>query len=228
MLRIVTSGDGSAVWDRILRAWRAGDDATLIVAGPLVRHRVLVKEVAEHGTLLGSAVDTMERLWRDVGSRAGVPAPLDDVELRAAVVDALRDPSIPPRLAVVADRLGDTDRLVAHLKHLDDWVQDDYPATTPIEAAVADLRQLLAERGVVSRARFRVLTASAAGDVAYDRTLHVAPPSTIRPTTGMFLSALACHADVNLYLAVLPAELDALLAQLGIDREAGEADGTLD
>ena len=228
MLRIVTSVDGSTVWDHILRAWRADDDATLIVAGPLVRHRVLVKEVAERGTLLGSAVDTMERLWRDVGSRAGVPAPLDDVQLRAAVVDALRDPSIPPRLAVVADRLSDTDRLVSHLKHLDDWVQDDYPATTPIEAAIADLRQLLAERGVVSRARFRVLAASAAGDVAYGRALHVAPPSAIRPTTGMFLSALACHADVNLYLAVLPADLDALLAQLGIDRQTGEADGTLE
>ncbi len=228
MLRIVYSEHGSAAWDTALESWRADEGSKLIVAGPLVRHRVLVREVTERGTLLGGVVDTMERLWRDVGSRAEVPPPLDDVELRAAVVDALRDPSIPPRLAVIADRTGDVDRLVAHLKHLDDWVQDDYPAQTPIEGGIADLHRVLADRGVVSRARFRVLAAEAAAEVAYGQSLHVAPPSSIRPTTGMFLRALAEHTDVTLYLAVLATDLEPLLAQLGINLQAGEADGTIE
>jgi len=216
MLRIVTSEHGGATWDNLLENWRADPGSKLIVAGPLVRHRVLVREVAERGTLLGGVVDTMERLWRDVGSRAEVPAPLDDVELRSAVVDALGDDSIPPALAAVATRHQDVDRLVAHLKHLDDWVQDDYPAQTPIEGAIADLRQVLADRGIVSRARFRVLASRAAADVAYGEALHVAPPSAIRPTTGMFLAALAARTDVTLYLAVRDDDTGTLLAQLGI------------
>ncbi|MBM3635469.1 MAG: PD-(D/E)XK nuclease family protein [Actinobacteria bacterium] len=228
MLRIVHSVNGSAAWDAALDGWRADDGSKLIVAGPLARHRVLVREVSERGTLLGGVVDTQERLWRDVGSRAEVPAPLDDVELRAAVVDALRDPSIPPRLAAVANHAGDIDRLVAHLKHLDDWVHDDYPAQTPIEGGIADLRQLLADRGVVSRARFRVLAAQAAVGVAYGQGLHVVPPSAIRPTTGMFLQALARGTNVTLYLAVLPADLEPLLAQLGVDMQAGQADGSIE
>jgi hypothetical protein len=217
MLHVVTSEHGGTLWDTALSAWRADHQSKLVVAGPLVRHRVLVREVADRGTLLGGVVDTMERLWRDVGSRAEVPAPHDDVELRAQVVSALRDPSTPPRLAAIADRQGDVDRLVAHLKHLDDWVQGDYPAQTPIEAGIADLRALLAERGVVSRARFRVLAADAASGVAYGQPLHVAPPSAIRPTTGQFLMALAQQAPITLYLTVSQAELPLLLSQLGID-----------
>ena len=220
MLRVISSPHGHAAWDTALANWRSDADSKLIVAGPLVRHRVLVREVTDRGTLLGGVVDTMERLWRDVGSRAEVPAPLDDVELRAAVVDALRDPGIPPQLAAIADRHADVDRLVAHLKHLDDWVQDHYPAQTPIEGAIADLRALLAERGVVSRARYRVLTAHAAAEVAYGQALHVAPPSAIRPSTGRFLTALSQHADITLYLSVLDADRDALLGQLGIDPSA--------
>jgi len=222
MLSVVHSPHGESLWDTALTNWRTDDTSTLIVAGPLVRHRVLVREVTERGTLLGGVVDTMERLWRDVGSRAEVPPPLDDVELRAAVVDALGDPSTPPRLAAIASRQADVDRLVAHLKHLDDWVQGDYPAQTPIEAGIADLRALLADRAVVSRARFRVLTAGAAAGVAYGQALHITPPSAIRPTTGQFLTALAAHTDITLYLSVNTAGLDALLTQLGLDPAAVE------
>ena len=222
MLRIVTSVDGKAVWDRMLRAWRADDGAKLIVAGPLVRHRVLVKEVTGRGTLLGGVVDTMERLWRDVGGRAEIPAPLDDLEMHAALTQALGDPGIPPLLSAIAARPGDVDHLLRHLKHLDDWVQDDYPARTPMEAGIADLRALLDERGAASRARYRVLTARAARATAYGQPLHVAPPAAIRPTTGHLLTGLAEHSEVTLYLAVGPDALDPLLAQLGINSAQAE------
>jgi len=217
VLTVVHSPNGAAVWDRALSAWRADATAKLIVSGPLVRHRVLAAEVARRGTLLGGTVDTMERLWRDVGSRAEIPPPLDDVELRAQVVDALADDSIPPRLAAVAERQGDVDRLVAHLKDLDDRVADDYPAQTPIEGGIADLRQVLADRGVVSRARFRVLTARAAHGMAYGQPLLIAPPSAIRSTTGHLLMGLAEMCEVTLFLACPGSDLPLLLTQLGID-----------
>lgn len=217
MLTVVHSPHGAPIWDTVLSAWRADPDAKLIVAGPLARHRVLAAEVARRGTLLGGTVDTMERLWRDVGSRAQVPAPLDDVELRATVTEALGNDALPAILTAVADRQDDVDRLVAHLKQLDDLVGDDYPAQSAVEAGVAELRHVLHEMGVVSRARFRVLTARAAQDITYDRPLVVAPPSALRPTTGHLLTALARNAPVALHLAASADHLDLMLAQLGID-----------
>jgi hypothetical protein len=52
---------------------------------------------------------------------------------------------------------------------------------------------VLNEMGVVSRARFRVLTTRAAEGITYDRPLVVAPPSAFRPTTGQLLTALAAE-----------------------------------
>jgi hypothetical protein len=216
MLTVVHSPNGAAVWDSALSNWRANPDARLIVAGPLVRHRVLAAEVAHRGTLLGGTVDTMERLWRDVGSRAEIPAPLDDIELRERVTEALASDSIPPVLQAVANRPADIDRLVAHLKQLDDLVGGDYPAQSPVESGIAALRSVLNERGVMSRAQFRVLTAKAAEGIAYDRPLVVAPPSALRPTTGHFLLALARAVPVALHLAASPDDVDLMLAQLGI------------
>ena len=134
---MVTYTQPSLVWDSLLGDWQRDPDSRLIVAGALARHRVLTHAVAEHGTLLGGTVDTMERLWRDVGSRAEVPAPLDDIELRAMVTDALGHDSIPQILKAVANRPADIDRLVAHLKQLDDLVGDDYPAQSPVEGGIA-------------------------------------------------------------------------------------------
>ena len=216
-LQVVTYTQPSLVWNSLLGDWQHDPDSRLIVAGALVRHRVLTRAVAEHGTLLGGTVDTMERLWRDVGSRAEVPAPLDDIELRAMVTDALGHDSIPQILKAVAKRPADIDRLVSHLKQLDDLVGDNYPAQSPVEGGIAQLRAVLNEMGVVSRARFRVLTARAAAGITYDRPLVVAPPSAMRPTTGHLLMALATNAPVTLHLAATPDDANLMLAQLGID-----------
>ncbi len=215
-LRVVTHGTPARVWETLLREWHDDPDNRLIVASALARHRVLTRAAARQGTLLGGTVDTMERLWRDVGSRAGVPAPLDDIELRARVTEALGHDSIPPVLRAVANRPADVARLVGHLKHLDDRVGDDYPAQSPVEGGIADLRRVLNEMGVVSRARFRVLTARAAAGITYDRPLVVAPPSALRPTTGHLLMALATNAPVTLHLAASPGDADLMLAQIGI------------
>ena len=216
-LQVVTYHQPARVWESLLRHWRSDPDSRLIVASALARHRVLTRAAAEQGTLLGGTVDTMERLWRDVGSRAEVPAPLDDIELRAKVTEALGHDSIPPIVQAVAERPADVDRLVAHLKQLDDLVGDDYPAQTPVESGIAELRHVLNEMGVVSRARFRVLTARAAEGITYDRPLVVAPPSAFRPTTGHLLMALAENAPVTLHLATSPDDAELMLTQLGID-----------
>ncbi len=216
-LRVLAFDDGAALWAHMLGAWRADADARLIVAGALARQRVLAAEAAHRGTILGGAVDTMERLWRDVGSRAAVPPPVDDVELRARVQDALRHPRVPDILRPMADRSGDLARLSSHLKTLDDSLGDAYTPHSAVEQGIAAVRTLLAHHAVVSRARFRVLTARAAHGITYDRPLLVAPPSALRPTTGALLTALATNSAVTLYLATQPADLPTLLTQLGID-----------
>lgn len=211
----------------MLDTWRGETGSRLIVASALVRHRVLAGEVARRGTILGGTVDTMERLWRDVGSRTEVPTPLDDIELRAEVIAALADPSLPPILSALRTRTADVNQLIAHLKALDDAGVDPYRPQTPVESGIADLRALLHRRGVVSRARFRGLTAEAAQRLTYDRPLLVAPPSAIRPTTGRLLMALAEHCSVTLFLAIGPEGRDLLLNQLGVT-ETGPDDRTIE
>ena len=57
MLSVVHSPHGESLWDTALTNWRTDDTSTLIVAGPLVRHRVLVREVTERGTLTTVAIE---------------------------------------------------------------------------------------------------------------------------------------------------------------------------
>ena len=190
--------------------------ARLFVGSALCRHRILEDQVAARGTVLGGSIDSIERLWHELARRGGVPDPVDDVELTACVQELLSEPGIPAALQRVGRRPADVGRLVRHLKQIDDTVGDDYAPTDDIERGIATIRERLLEIGVVSRARFRALTAAAADGIDFGRPLLVAPPSAASPVLGAFLRALGTAQPVYLYIATRPIDLAGALDDLGL------------
>ena len=215
-LCIAAYDDGTALWTDLRGVWQSTRSARLVVGSALRRQRLLAEEVAAHGTVLGGSIDSIERLWHEVARRCDVPEPVDDVELTACVKEILLEPALPEPLQRVANRPADLGRLVRHLKQIDDTVGDDYAPTNDIERGIEHIRTRLVDLGVVSRARFRTLTAAAAGSVDFGRPLVIAPPSAASPVLGAFLTALACAQPVRLYLATRPADLAGALDDLGL------------
>ena len=215
-LVIAVYDDGAALWNDLRGAWQADPSARLVVGSALRRQRLLSDEVAAHGTVLGGSIDSIERLWHEVARRCDVPEPVDDVELTACVKEILHEPLMPQPLQRVANRPADLGRLVRHLKQIDDTVGDAYAPTNDIERGIQSIRDRLGELGVVSRARFRALTAIAADGLDIGRPLVIAPPSAASPVLGAFLIALGRAQPVRLFLATRPADLAGALDDLGL------------
>lgn len=215
-LRVAAYDSGASLWSDLLSAWRAAPSARLFAGSALCRQRLLSDEVARYGTLLGGSIDSIERLWHEVARRCDVPEPVDDVELTACVKEILLEDGIPESLQRVARRPADLGRLVRHLKQIDDTVGDNYAPTNDIERGIARVRARLLEIGVVSRARFRALTAAAADGLDFGRPLLVAPPGAGSPVLGAFLRALGTAQPVHLYLATRPLDLAGALDDLGL------------
>jgi hypothetical protein len=215
-LRLTITDSGTEAWRQVERALKAGCTAVCV---PLARDQVLERAggvVFGRDTILG-----LEELYAAVADALpdAPPRPRSHLVRLHGLRELLRDATLPNELTALHDR--GAENLLAWLDRVEERADRDHRdlARTPVECGVEQLRESLADEGLLSGGAWRARIARAAKEVRHPRPLLIAPQDLSGPATSGLLKGLGARQEVSVVGLSPPAGVAGWLeaARLGPD-----------